>query len=801
MLALLMSTAMAAAGTAAPAWATGSGGGAAGAPQVVADERARDFDIPAQALADALNAFGRQAGLQVSAATSVTSGVRSQAVVGRLTPDEALTRLLAGSGLSWRYTDAGTVVLQPEDRGDAVTLDEIRVDASGETATGPVDGFVARRSATATKTDTPLIETPRSVSVISADEMEARGSQSVVDAVRYSAGVGTGAYGFDPRFDQITVRGFSTTTIGDYRDGLRQPYTAYGTFRTEPYNLERLEVLKGPASTLYGQSSAGGLTNRVSKRPTANARGEARLRFASEDRKEGALDLSGPLGEEGELLYRIVGLAREGRSDLEVEDDRMMFAPSLTWQPSEDTSLTLLALIQEDETDSNVAALNRNGEVYEIRASDPDYDYQKVTEYQLGYEFDHRFDETFSFAQNLRYSGFGLDARYLTGSAAGGGWSGDTYRRGAQAVEEDMDAVQVDNRLGIDFGLGPVGQEVLLGVDYQWFQSQYGIGSSAADPDFALDFNDPGYGVEGPTPELTTRTTYETRQVGLYLRDEMTYEDWHLSFGLRHDWLDRTTTDRNTGAETAKADETALTGDVGLLYAFDVGISPYASYGTAFEPTSNRDAQGQVLDPIEAEQFEVGIKFQPRDWNAFFAISAYHMTQQNVPKYAGYSPTAGSYYEAVGEITTKGIEIEGRASLAAGLDLTVAYAFSDAEITEDRTASNVGNEPAVTPRHSGSVWLGYAFQDGPLDGLGLGGGVRLVGETYTSNANTDTNDAYALFDASIDYELGAIAPLLEGASLGVNGTNLADKRAEVCNGGYCYLGEGRTVLGELKYRW
>jgi iron complex outermembrane receptor protein len=476
-------------------------------------DHVHSFDIPAQALSEALRAFGRQSGYQISVATGATEGLSSQAVQGRLSISEALDRLLARSSLQWRFSGERTIALETADSASASELGTVVVQSTAETATSPVDGYVAHRSGTATKSDVPLSETPRSVSIVTADEVEDRGARTVVDAVEYSAGVNTGTYGFDPRFDQIQIRGFSVTTAGDYRDGLRQPYAAYGTFRTDPYNLERIEVLKGPASSLYGTGSVGGMVNRISKRPTQQARKEVRARYLTDDRKEGAIDISGPATKEGEHLYRIVGLARRGRSNFEIQDDRKMLAPTYTWLPSSDTSLTLIGLVQQDETDSSVTALNRNDRVFEIRSSDPDYDYQKLDQYQIGYELEHHFNDTFRFAQNLRYGEFDLDARYLSGSAAGGGWSGDTYRRGATAIVEDLESVQVDNRLTTSASTGPVEHELLTGLDYQDVESHFGLGSTAAQARYDLDLNTLEYGIDGPTPAITSRTFRATRCV------------------------------------------------------------------------------------------------------------------------------------------------------------------------------------------------------------------------------------------------------------------------------------------------
>lgn len=216
----------------------------------------------------------------------------------------------------------GTTVLEQ------ITLSDKAAQSASEEDSKTV---VAKRSSGATKTDTPLIETPRSVSVVTRKEMEQRGAQDIIEAVRYSAGVTTGGYGFDPRFDQIYIRGYGTTTIGDYKDGLRQPYMNYGTFRTDPYSLERVEVIKGPVSVLYGAGTPAGIINKVSKLPTEEKIREVELLYGTQDRAQAAFDFSGPVQEgSNDLLYRVVGLARNGETNFDIADDRYFLQPSLT---------------------------------------------------------------------------------------------------------------------------------------------------------------------------------------------------------------------------------------------------------------------------------------------------------------------------------------------------------------------------------------------------------------------------------------------------------------------------------------
>ncbi len=676
-----------------------------------------------------------------------------------------------------------------------------RLEVRGQTDEAEDNDTVAPKEASsATKTDTPLAETPRSVSVVTRKEMEERGVQDIIQAVRYSAGVTTGSFGFDPRFDQIYIRGFNLTTLGDYRDGFRQPYMNYGTFRTEPYSLERMEILKGPASTLYGGGTPGGLVNKISKRPTGEDHREIELQYGTVDRYQAAFDFGGALDEDRTLLYRIVGVARDADTNFDMHDDRLMLMPSLTWQPDDATSLTVYALGQKDKTSASAAALNRDGVALDMRASDPEYDYQKVEQYQVGYELEHTFDNDVTFNQHIRYSYLDLDARYLSGA-----WDAvdpNIYHRGAHAITDRMNVFQADNRLLRTFELGGLTHNVLAGLDFTDVGSEFSYRTDGLNPDYDLDIRDPVSGISGPTPRtLVLHSAADMRQIGLYAQDQIEAGRWRFTLGGRHDWVKQKNRNHMTGAVTADETNSAFSGQVGALYRLDNGLSPYASFATSFLPVTEKGANGTVLDPQTARQFEVGVKYQP-EGSPFSVVAAfYHITETDRPEFVGIE-NGLFIYAPVGEVTTKGVEIEARASLAAGFDVVAAYTYNDAEITGAADTSLIGNRPAVTPEHVASLWGYYTFDENtPLAGLSLGAGVRYLSETFTSGANTSKNEAVTYLDASVTYDFGKARPEWDGLSLSVSATNLTDERPAVCNEGYCYLGQGRSVVGSLKYRW
>ncbi|WP_162181410.1 TonB-dependent siderophore receptor [Thalassospira australica] len=762
-----------------------------------------EFSIPSQDLNQALLTFADQTNLQLFYDVDRVAGLKSSALTGTHTPDDALRILLSGSGVTYRFTGESTVSLSKLELsdGDSATItDPVYVEASSQEMDDLAHGYVATRSSAGTKTSTPLVETAKSISVVSGQEMEDRAVASVEDAVAYTAGVATNNYGYDPRFDQVYVRGYPVHIYGDYRDGLRQMTGVYATFRTEPYSLEQLEIVKGPTAALYGQTTPGGLLNSVTKRPRKDADNNVYARFTNTESYEGGFDYNLGLGENDEWASRFVGMARYGETSNDIQDDRQMFAPTIRWQPNTDTDLTVYTLFQHDETDASATLLNLNGEILDYRTSDADYDYQKQDQFQVGYDLTHDLSNVpVTLAQKARFGYFDLEARYLTGGVVGGGWNAaDTeYRRVAQAVQETLWSAQVDNQVITTFETDDAKHEILTGLDLMYSKSDYRSGSSAVLSDYTFYLSDPYRSISGTTPAYTTFDDVTYNQSGIYVQDQIELGNWHLNGGVRFDYAERKRISRltNTGSTDYN---TATTFNVSALYAFDNGISPYVSWGTSFLPSTSQDSEGKMLTPTEGEQYEAGIKFEPVGFDGFFTVSAYRLTEDNVARYAGERASGGSYYDSIGKVESRGLEIEGSANVSENLSLVGNLAYNNAKIVK---GSYRGNTPLVTPEKAASSWANYNFNQGPLDGWGFGVGVRYTDSSYANYTNTSKNKPYTLLDAAIRYDFAALSNKLDGLTLAINGTNLADNDAAICNNGYCYQIEGQTIAATLKYDW
>jgi iron complex outermembrane receptor protein len=740
----------------------------------------------------------------------------------QLQTGEDLSRAPAVDGMTaWLMSLAlGTLALDapatPEPAGaeDAVTLETMTVvGEQEETAWGPAHGYVARRSAAGAKTDTPLIETPQTVNIVTREEIAARAAQNISQAAAYSPGLISETFGPSTRDDYFYIRGFEAA---QYLDGTRLAGANYGNLRIEPYALERFEILRGPASMLYGQNPPSGLINMVSKRPLDVPFHEIQMLGGSFNRVQGMLDLSGPVDAAGQFLYRLTALGRG--SDTQVdhsEDDRYFVAPSFTWRPSEDTSLTFLSHYQKDEAGNTMQFLppegtllpNPNGKIPTRRfLGEPGYDHYHREQFAIGYAFEHRFDTTWTFRQNLRYAHVESDYPVIfpDGFVTDDNGNVTDYRtllRAAGLYRDQAGTFTLDNHAQAVFDTGPLHHTALLGADYRSLSGDRRRGFSDA-PN--LDLYNPVYGLPFARPVIDSIIRQDRDQFGLYGQDQIKYGGWIATVGVRYDWANADTVDDDLYFATrtrTRQDDEAFTYRTGLGYLFDSGFAPYFSYSESFDPAAGTDFSGKPFDPTTGQQYEVGVKYQPPGYNAFITLSAFHLTQQNVLS-PDPAPGRDGYFVQTGEARSRGIELEGKASPAEGLDLTAAYSYVDSETTKTTDATQLGKNLPYTPKHQGSTWLDYTFQRGTLQGFGLGGGVRYVGSNYGDFANTLKTPSYTLIDAAVHYDLGRMHESLKGARLAVNMSNLFDREyLSTCGEGSCYYGDRRSVLASLRYNW
>ncbi|MDP9807461.1 iron complex outermembrane receptor protein [Rhizobium tibeticum] len=686
----------------------------------------------------------------------------------------------------------------------ATVLEDIIVNG-GSGGVIQADGYVGKSSATGTKTDTPFIEVPQSISSVTEQQLKDRDPQSLLDTVAYTPGTRVGAYGFDPRFDSFSVRGFDVTYTGIFRDNLRQPGAGSSLFKTEPYGLEGVSILRGPSSALYGATGAGGLYNLITKRPTEEPFHEVQLQYGTEQRYQSRFDLSGRVNNEDPFYYRLTGLYRDANTEqISVPDDRVYIAPAFMWKPDEDTKLTILGEYSRTKTGGTAAYYNDpTGKVTDYFAGNPAFNDSIQNQARIGYEFEHRVNDVFVFRQNARISTLSIDADWAFAYAPNA-VNPNLLERSAGTFDERLTAFAIDNQLEGQFETGAVDHTVLAGLDLTRLRWRSLDGRGVSPP---LDTTNPTAGAHVAPIDFDTRSIQDQWQVGTYLQDQIRYDAWILTVGGRYDWVstDTDNTDLNTNAlTTITQNDRAFSGRIGLGYQTDFGVVPYASYSTAFAPNAGINKEtGQPFQATESEQEEIGVKYLLPDSNTLITAALFNIDQKNSLYYEVVNLPTGPENIQVqrGKIRSRGFEFEANTSLDTGLSLVASYTFTDAEILEGTTGT-VGNYVSSVPRHMASLWANYRFQeDSPIYGLGVGLGARYLGKSYTSDNNTAQNGSRILVDAALSYDFAALDKKYEGLSLQVNATNLFDRREPVCSAGFCYRDQGRAVIGSLRYAW
>ncbi|KIF65007.1 TonB-dependent receptor [Pseudomonas fluorescens] len=770
----------------------------------------RAYNLPAAPLSTTLNQIASQGGLALSLNPALAAGKTSAPVNGQYDAVGALRAALRGTGLQLEQSSAGTYTLVAVPEG-SLALPETSVIGveNFESAWGPVEGYTATRTAAGTKTDTALVEAPRSISVATRQQMDDRSVHSLDDAVRYMPGITASSYGSDTRADWLRVRGFEPT---QFLDGLPLPKGVYANPKQETWNLDRLALLRGPASSVYGQTPPGGLLDMVSRRPSAEASSEIQLQYGSDNHRQINFASTGKIDDAGQFLYGLSGVVRDSGTQVDhVDNKRYNIAPSLTWNIDDDTKLTLLSQFTRDDTGITSQFLPIQGTKiksplgdisHHKNLGDPDWEYYDRTYYALGYAFEHRLNDVWQFKQNLRYTKSDLSFQSLTP----GSYPFTTVDaegnvgRTSTSVDEDISQFAVDNNFQADFATGEIRHTLLLGLDHQRSNTNY---TSIFGDGLQTNVINPIYGQPIVRPARSTAFydyNQKTYQTGLYVQDQMALDQWRLTLGGREDWVHTGTEFFNKGDATNTQRDKKFSGNAALSYVFDNGFVPYLSYAESFQPTTGADVTSTgSLKPTEGKQWELGIKYQPPGSKTLLTAAVYDLTQKNVAVNTFVNNV--SVTSQTGEVKVKGLELEAVSDVTDNLKVIAAYTLAKSEVQK---GVDKGNRLQLMPNQQASLWTDYTWHAGVLDGFGIGAGVRYTGNTYGDKANTwlGKADAYTVFDASVHYDLGRLDNSLKGASLAVNATNLFVKDyISTCDSFYCYYGDQRSVVASATYKW
>ncbi len=728
------------------------------------------------------------------------------------------TSLLAIAGPAFAQTRQDRQVqAQPA----TVQLDTITVEGQAETATGPVNGYVPQRTGTGSKTNTPITAIPQAVSVIGRRELEDRNVQKVDEALRYTAGVTAQPFGPDPDTDWVFIRGFQATQTGMYLDGLSNYAFGFGGFQIDPFMLERVEVLKGPASVLYGGGNPGGIVNMISKRPNGRNFGLVETGINNFGNAYTNIDI-GVSDKQGIWSTRLTGRISGGDQYTDVAKDfRGFILPQITYKPNGATSFTAYGYYSAlDQIHVGGGFLPYVGTVVNAPfgriprkafLGEPEIDSQKRVQTMLGWEFKHEFDNGWTFSQNARYG-------HMRGSQLGPygyGYSGPDapFGNGFQPLAPDYQLYRIgfqertqvntfllDNRLERTFRTGPVEHSLLLGADYKYFNIDQTQASGGATP---ISVTNPVYGAPQGMPSVYLNQELDHHQFGLYLQDQLRFGDgWLVTLNGRYDYTKKKSVSAPglLFSPSYSKNEAAFSGRAGLAYEFANGLTPYVSAATFFNPVFDAvpNLTGGPATPFQPEkghQYEAGVKYKPGFMDALITASVFRLVKQNVvtPSPTALNPFASTQ---LGEVTSTGFELEAKANIDENWKVLASFTAFDLKTTKDTRAAYIGKTPFIVPEVTASGWLDYTVTEGPLRGLGLGAGLRYVGKSWADNENTLKVPAVTLVDAAIRYKI-------DDWSFAVNVTNLLDKVYVKSCQGYsgCGYGDARTVTVSASYKW
>ncbi|MFL1387403.1 TonB-dependent siderophore receptor [Pseudomonas tritici] len=770
---------------------------------VAAQETVR-YAIAAGALGPALNLFAQQAHVALLFDSKTVAGLNTAGLQGDYPVAQGFAQLLRGSGLQ-AMQGANGYVLVPLTTSGSLELGPTAITGlSEERSTDHVKGYVATRNLSATKTDTPIIETPQSLSVVTRDEIRDRQSETLSQTLDLTPGFTSQPTSFNRTSDHFRIRGFDveSATGGSLRDGLRLQNNSYDGVQ-EPYGLERAEVIRGAASVLYGQLSPGGLINTVSKRPSQTPYHEINLQAGQNDRKQLSADFTGPVGDSDTLSYRLTLLERKSDTAADhIQNDKVYVAPALTWQPDDDTSLTLLSFYQKTETGFSAPlpyqltkGVGSGG--FQIGRHDfigePGYDEMNGEMSALGYEFEHRFDEHTRISNKLRYYQSDVTWRYLQVNTAGiaAAQTSGILRRQYSDRQERSRGLASDTNIESKWQFGDWQHTFLLGFDgYDTSYDSHNFRGTAP----SLNLATYNYGqpvVVNRNPATDRGSQIDTLQKGLYFQDQIKFDErWILLLGARHDWADQDTELFRNSAKSSQSDE-ATTWRAGLVYKADNGLAPYISYSESFFPVAGTNKAGQSFVPTEGKQYEIGIRYQPEGSATLLSAAVYQLEQRNV---LSQDRTDLNFSVQVGEVRSRGFELEAKTEVTPNLSLISSYAYIDARITKSDIASEIGQRSEDTPYHQAALWADYRLAALGIPQLRIGGGARYKGTTQASGVPSSM-PAYTLYDARASYE---IDPHWEVA---LNANNVSNKRYTYCEFAICRYGDERQLVSSLTYRW
>lgn len=640
------------------------------------------------------------------------------------------------------------------------------------------NSIVAQEISVGGKVATSILDTPASVSVITEKEIEQRHASTTEEVLQYTPGIITDYWGTDDRNDYFQIRGFQATT---YRDGMT--LGSMRGVREDAYAFERVEVLRGANSTLFGPADPGGSVNFVSKTPKFEQFGSGYARYGSFDRKEVGIDVGDSLNEDKTLAYRFTGKFQD--SELEYDyskDDNEFLMGGLTWEPTDFTSATILLDYLNRDSTPNSGGYPKDREYDRDEFfGEPDFNYHDVERTSITGMFSHDFDNGFIVRANLRYSDLTDDLGYVY--LADDPATIDTDR-GYLATDSQAEELIGNAIVQYDARYERIDSSTLVGVEYRNESREYSSFYAGADP---IDLLNPVY--SGPPSSLTKYRAEDQDYINksVFLQQNLSFDErFIITAGVRNDRLDLSSTDMNGVRTSADLSETSLRG--AFTYKLTDEISTYISMVESVAPPS------VGVKPERGKQYEVGLKFAPADSNALYSVAIYDLNKEDV-SIAITQEDGTIERETVGESEVKGIDFEAKVELTNNFSLLGGYSYMESEVIKGTLSDGTslkGNKFTTTPKQTASVWGHYTF---PSRDMSLGLGVRYVDSYYFDAVNSSKSDSATLVDSSFSYEF------YQNTDLTVYVRNLFDEQHVVGSGTANYYNPGREVLATVNYNW
>lgn len=666
---------------------------------------------------------------------------------------------------------------------------------------------------TATKTSLEPEETPQAINVIDSELLEARGVKSLNQALRYTPGVTTEQKGSSvTMYDTFNIRGFDVNQ--SYYDGLAlQSLTGWNLQpQIDPIAIQQVEVFKGPTSVLYGSMPPGGMVNMIAKSPQSENNTKLSIKTGSRNLREASIDTTGQFGDSN-VNYRFIGLAREQDGQVnQTEEKRYLVAPSIDWHISEDTLLNVNVYYQNDPAmgiNSSMPSAGMFNDGPDGQSTTPntfvgDTNWSSLERevFLAGYKFEHNFNKQWSFLQSFRYMKADLKQQNTYHLASGYDPLTGDLDRNIYDTTESSEGIVIDNQLAATLYTDNVEHNLLLGLDYQKLEgtstyNEYGTTSQFG----TFNIFNPNNNMIDPSALTATyqaEDKVKLEQLGVYFQDQMRIDKLVVIAGGRIDQF-KSSSDYSDayGGSYSKADQSQFSYRVGGLYNFDNGLAPFASYSTSFQPTAS--SNGENYDPELAQQVEVGIKYQAPDMSKTGSISVFNIVKSDALMADPTDPWASQLQ--VGELTSRGVEVEGQWYLTDSLDVTANYTYLDVEITEDSDNGLEGTTPIYVPTHTANLWANYFVYDGILAGSMSSAGVRYVGEMQVDATNTQGKvPDYTVVNLSFSYDFSYLTPSMGGVTANLIINNVFDQESYACYDQYnCWYGAERSAELALNY--